>query len=353
MSVKRKIIHCDADCFYAAIEVRDDPSLIGRPVAIGGEADRRGVIATCNYEARGFGVHSAMATAYARRLCPGLILIKPSFDKYRQASSKIREIFHRYTDLVEPLSLDEAFLDVTDCKAFGGCSVKIAEAIRAEVEAELNITVSAGVATNKFLAKVASDWKKPDGLTVITDADVDSFVANLSVKRIFGVGKVTAQKMAALGITTCEDLQKYQRDQLSEMFGSFGARLHQLCRGIDHRPVSTARRRKSLSVEQTFDSDLPDLAACHAQLPQLLAKMMGRLEALDDSYVVHKPYLKLKFCDFTATTVEKAGSSPVLEDFRDLCSEAFSRELKPVRLLGVGVRFVGEEEPEQEQIALF
>ena len=221
----RKIIHIDCDCFYAAIEMRDDPRLAGRAVAVGGAAERRGVIATCNYEARAFGVRSAMPTRNALRLCPDLLILKPRMDAYREASRQIHAILRDYSELIEPLSLDEAYLEVTDSLHFAGSATRIAEDIRRRVAADVGITVSAGVAPNKFLAKIASDWNKPDGLFVIRPEQVEGFVATLPVARLHGVGKVTAERLKRLGIEHCSQLREWDRLALVREFGSFGERL--------------------------------------------------------------------------------------------------------------------------------
>ncbi|MBB6520779.1 DNA polymerase IV [Pseudoteredinibacter isoporae] len=347
MKQQRHIIHCDADCFYASVEMRDDPDLRGRPLAIGGEAKGRGVVATCNYEARRFGVRSAMPMAYARRLCPGILTMRPNMEKYRDVSRQMQDIFYRYTDIIEPLSLDEAFLDVSREVNEGRFddAKSIAEAIRQDVSSELQISVSAGVASNKFIAKVASDWQKPDGLTVVSEAQQAEFVAALAVNKIYGVGKVTEQKLLSMGITHCHQLQTMDLELLQSKFGSFGKRLYDLSRGRDHRPVERSRRRKSLSVEHTFASDLPDLDACLEQIPELLNSLQTRVSALDDSYRIAKPFVKLKFHDFSSTTVEKQGADYSLKAYQDLVAEAFERAFQPVRLLGLGVRF---KEPESE-----
>ena len=334
---QRKIIHCDCDCFYASIEMRDNQALVGRPIAVGGSPDRRGVVATCNYEAREFGIHSAMASATARRLCPDLIIIRPDMEKYRRASEQIHTVFQRYTDLIEPLSLDEAFLDVSDCPEFGGSATRIATAIRKEVHELVGITISAGIAPNKFLAKIASDWNKPNGQFVVLPEQVSEFVAELPVKKLHGVGKVTAKKMQRLRLFTCGDLRQLSEDQLHAHFGSFGERLYQLSRGIDKRPVSTDRIRKSVSVENTFDADLPNLASCKAALVELLPKLAKRLAKVED-YVIKKQFVKLKFNDFVITTVEMLSPETDVENFLTLCEQGFSRGDRPVRLLGVGVR---------------
>lgn len=335
---QRKIIHCDCDCFYASIEMRDNPALRGKPIAVGGSPERRGVVATCNYEAREFGIHSAMASATARRLCPDLIIIRTDMEKYRLASSQIHEIFQRYTDLIEPLSLDEAFLDVSDCDEFRGSATRIAEAIRNEVREVVGITISAGIAPNKFLAKIASDWNKPDGQFAVLPNDVDDFVAKLAVKKLHGVGKVTAAKMHRLNLRTCRDLQNFGADALTEHFGSFGERLFELSRGIDNRPVSTDRIRKSVSVENTFDTDLPDLDSSLEAMLGLLPKLELRLKRLDNHYAIKKQFVKLKFHDFVTTTVEMLSEDTNPENYRTLCEQGFARGERAVRLIGVGVR---------------
>ena len=335
---QRKIIHCDCDCFYASIEMRDNPALRGKPIAVGGSPERRGVVATCNYEAREFGIHSAMASATARRLCPDLIIIRTDMDKYRLASSQIHEIFQRYTDLIEPLSLDEAFLDVSDCDEFRGSATRIAEAIRNEVREVVGITISAGIAPNKFLAKIASDWNKPDGQFAVLPNDVDDFVAKLAVKKLHGVGKVTAAKMLRLNLRTCKDLENFGADALTQHFGSFGERLFELSRGIDNRPVSTDRIRKSVSVENTFDTDLPDLDSSLEAMLGLLPKLELRLKRLDNHYSIKKQFVKLKFHDFVTTTVEMLSEDTNPENYRTLCEQGFARGERAVRLIGVGVR---------------
>jgi len=348
----RKIIHVDCDAFFAAIEMRDDPSLANRPMAVGGLAEQRGVIATCNYEARAYGVRSAMASAHALKLCPDLLIVRPRREAYREASQEIHTIFRTYTDLIEPLSLDEAFLDVTGCEHFAGSATRIAQDIRRRVWQQLHITVSAGVAPNKFLAKIASDWKKPDGLFVITPAQVDEFVLGLPVTKLHGVGRVTAEKLQRMGIRTCADLRARNRLDLMRDFGSFGERLWGLAHGIDERPVQVESRRQSVSVENTYDRDLPDLAACLERLPELLQELTRRMARLDSRYRPGKPFVKLKFHDFTQTTLEQSGAGLELEDYADLLAVAFARGKRPVRLIGVGVRLIDSRD-QAEQLRLF
>ncbi len=340
-SQQRKIIHCDCDCFFAAVEMRDDPSLAPLPIAVGGSAQRRGVIATCNYVARAYGIHSAMATARALRLCPDLVVVPPNFTKYREIALQIREIFADFTALVEPLSLDEAFLDVSGTSLYQGSATLMAEAIRARIKDEVGITISAGVAPSKFLAKIASDWRKPDGLFVITPQQVDDFVQALPVGKLFGVGKVTEKKLHQLAIKTCGELRQLSLITLTDHFGVLGKRLFELSRGIDNRPVRVNRRRKSLSVETTFVDDLPDVATCIARLSDLFMQLKTRYENIDDSYQVSRHYLKMRFSDFTSTTVERdLPDGMTLEGYQGLCEQAWWRGEQGVRLLGIGLRFV-------------
>jgi len=336
--VQRKIIHIDADCFYAAVEVRDNPKLKGLPIAVGGSATRRGVIATASYEARKFGVRSAMASATALKRCPDLILIPGRMSVYREASRQMRDIFAEYTDLIEPLSLDEAFLDVSLCQQCKGSATLIAREIRQRIENSVGITVSAGIAPNKFIAKIASDWNKPNGQTVVTPNQIDSFMADLPVKHIWGVGKVTAARLEKLGIKTCADVRNTDIFEFVQEFGQFGEHIHKLAHGIDNRPVVSEWRRKSVSVENTYEQDLPDLQSCIEQLPALLESLQKRIDNLDDDYRVHNCFLKMKFHDFSQTTVERQDTTPIMSDLSNLCEQAWERGNIPVRLLGIGVK---------------
>ncbi|ALO45022.1 DNA polymerase IV [Pseudohongiella spirulinae] len=334
----RKIIHCDCDCFYAAIEMRDNPQLRGRPLAVGGASERRGVVATCNYEARQFGIHSAMPTATALRRCPELLVVPPRMDKYRQVSRQVQAVFRDYTDLIEPLSLDEAYLDVSQSGACQGSATLMAQQIRDRVRDTLGITLSAGIAPNKFLAKIASDWNKPDGQYVIRPAQVDEFVRQLPVSKLFGVGKVTASRLHAMGVITCEDLRAYSQAALQAQFGSFGQRLYLLARGIDDREVKVERQRKSLSVENTYAVDLPGLPECLDQISSLYEQMLKRWQGLADKYQVAGCFVKLKFNNFASTTAEQAGRDMAPENFPALMEQAWQRYQLPVRLVGLGVR---------------
>ncbi|MEL0066916.1 MAG: DNA polymerase IV [Gammaproteobacteria bacterium] len=332
----RKIIHVDCDCFYAAVEMRDNPSLIGKPIAVGGSTSRRGVLSTCNYEARAFGLHSAMPTAQALKLCPDVILLPHRFDVYKEASRQVNDIYRRYTKIIQPLSLDEAYLDVSDVDLLHGSATLIAEDIRKAIEAEVGITASAGIAPNKFLAKVASDWNKPNGQFVITPDQVDDFVLQLPVKKIPGVGKSTMKKMTRLGIEYCADLQKTDIHTLIKNFGRFGKRLADLSYGIDHREVKTSRIRKSISVENTYSDDLCDEAACMTALVKLVAKFSERFAKIQDSYTIHKLFVKIKFNDFTTTTMECRATQIDAAIYEELIAQARLRKALPIRLLGVG-----------------
>jgi DNA polymerase-4 len=295
-----------------------------------------------------------MASATAMRLCPDLLILPGRFDAYREASAAMRDIFNDYTELVEPLSLDEAFLDVSDCLQQRGSATLIAEEICQRIEQQIDITVSAGVAPNKFLAKVASDWNKPNGIFVISPDQVDDFVTQLPVKKLFGVGKVTATRLQKHGITVCGDLRRFDVFELTRMFGSFGKRLHELGQGIDDRTVKPSRKRKSLSVERTYSSDLETLEQCLDKLPSLLDELNGRLLKVDKTYLVTRVFAKLKFSDFTQTTVESTGETPGMLCLGGLLARGFDRSACSVRLLGVGVRFVDVSMPsEWGQLDLF
>ena len=347
----RKVIHCDCDCFYAAVEMRDDPSLRGKPLAVGGRPDQRGVVATCNYEARKFGIRSAMATSQALQRCPDLIVMPPAMDKYRAASKQILAIYRDYTDLVEPLSLDEAYLDVTDSPHFRNSATLIAQEIRQRIFDTVGITASAGIAPNKFIAKIASDWNKPNGQFVVRPHEVDDFVAALPVDKLFGVGKVTAMKLKKLGAFTCADLRGWTIPQLQHHFGKFGGSLYGLCRGIDRRQVNASHERKSVSVEETYVTDLSGLDACLHELEPLIALLRQRVQRAQAERNIHKLFVKMRFADFRRTTAECVSSLIDEAACRKLLETAWQRGNRPVRLLGVGVRL--EEDEDFHQLGLF
>jgi DNA polymerase-4 len=344
----RAIIHLDMDCFYAAIEVRDRPSLRGKPVGVGGAWDRRGVLTTCNYEARKFGVRSAMPTFMALQRCPNLIVLPTRFDVYRREAAVIRGILHRFTPLIEPLSLDEAYLDVTE---HPGASGPLAQVIRGTIFRKTKLTSSAGIGPNKLIAKIASEINKPNGQFEVAPEQVPEFMEKLSVRKIWGIGEKTERKLEELGAKTCGELQRFSRPELVDLFGKFGLDLYDLCRGIDHRPVEPDRPRKSLSTEETFAVDLTTVEQCEEKLEDLFQELMGDLAQKEATRSITKIFVKLKFNDFTRTTAERAGLAPTLEDFHSLLDEAFARTGKPVRLIGVGVRFA-ETTPESAQMDL-
>lgn len=354
VSGQRKIIHVDCDCFYAAVEMLDDPSLREVPLAVGGDGSR-GVVTTCNYRARAFGVRSAMPASEARRLCPGLVFVPLNMARYREVSAQVMAIFRELTDLVEPLSLDEAFLDVSEVDACQGSGTLMARHLRERIRQQVGITVSAGVAPNKFLAKIASDWEKPDGLFVIRPDQVLDFVRDLPVEKLFGVGAVTARKLHDLGLATCGDLREQRPEWLVERFGGQGYRLHLMAHGEDDRPVVVSRSVKSVSVERTFSRDLPDKAACLAVLDELALELQRRLSRKGVSRPIHKLFVKVRYSDFSTHTLERVSDRfepPDSEHFLPLLDELIKDDGRPVRLLGVGVRFRDDRSPVQ-QLRLF
>jgi DNA polymerase-4 len=336
----RKIIHIDMDCFYAAVEIRDNPTLADKPVAVGGTAIERGVLCTCNYIARKFKVRSAMSTAYAQRLCPDLIVLPVNMQKYREVSEIIRAIFLEFTTLVEPLSLDEAYLDVTNVAYCQGSATLIAKAIQQKIFDTVNLTASAGVSTNKLLAKIASGSKKPNGLFVIRPQEIDAFMKHLPVAELYGVGKVTAKKLHALGLKTCTHLQKIPLNTLIEHFGEKGGnRLYEYCRGIDHRSVEPNRIRKSLSVEQTFQEDIPMNKDCLSILHELYDALIARLKRYGEHRPIKNQCIKIKLSNFKVITLERASESIDLSFYQNLLFELISRSYGKIRLMGIGVHF--------------
>jgi DNA polymerase-4 len=333
----RKIIHVDMDCFFAAVEMRDDPSLRDIPLAIGGSADRRGVISTANYPARRYGVHSAMSTAMAFKLCPHLKLLPGRMAAYKEASQQIRAIFARYTSLIEPLSLDEAYLDVSDSAQCSGSATLIAQEIRQAISDELHLTASAGIAPIKFLAKIASELNKPNGQYVITPAQVPTFLQQLPLGKIPGVGKVTAKRLEELGLFTCADVQQYDLAALLKSFGKFGRVLWERSQGIDEREVSPDRLRKSVGVERTLAEDIHRWEDCETLIvDKLYPELEMRLRKVKPDLHIARQGVKLKFQDFQQTTQEHIW--PVLNQ-EDLINVA--RRVWQERREGRGVRLVG------------
>lgn len=351
----RKIIHIDMDCFYAAVEVKHRPDLKGKPLGIGGPPNSRSVLCTASYEARKFGVHSAMPSSQAVRLCPDLVLIPPHFELYRQESRAVHRILKDYTDLIEPLSLDEAYLDVTGSTLFQGSATLIAQDIRRRIFEELKLTASAGIGPNKFLAKIASDWKKPNGQFTIRPEDVDTFMIGLPVEKIHGVGRVTATKLHDLGIHTCGDLQKKGVSALQLHFGSRAVELFELAHGIDHRPVKVSRERKSLTVEETYPKDLQTLEEGLAQIPSLYADWEARMKKANLVDRIRGLVVKIKTADFKGSTHECSFEGwPSVEEFETLFRRAWERRQEPLRLIGLGARLAHrEKDPNSPQLDLF
>lgn len=340
--IMRKIIHIDMDCFYAAVEMRDNPRYRHLPIAVGGDPRKRGVVATANYLARQFGVHSAMSTAQAIKLCPNLKVIPGRHAVYKEVSNQIHQIFARYTSAIETLSLDEAYLDVTECKLCHGSATLIAQDIRQAIFNELELTASAGVAPLKFLAKIASDMNKPNGQYVIRPEQVNHFIEQLPLNKIPGVGKVTEKKLAELGLFTCNDVVNYDLTKLLNQFGKFGRVLFERCQGIDEREVCNDRQRKSVGVERTLIDDIYQWEACLDQLEPLYDELEKRLSKVRTDLSIARQGVKFKFDDFQLTTQEHVW--PKL-DKQDLIAQAYKvwqerRNNRGVRLIGFHVTLI-------------
>ena len=350
----RKIIHIDMDAFYASVEQRDNPELRGKPVAVGG-ARERGIVAAASYEARKFGVHSAMPSVTAKRKCPDLIFVKPRFDAYKAISLQIREIFATYTPIIEPLSLDEAYLDVTENLKGIFSATEIAEEIRARLRAETALTASAGVSYNKFLAKLASDHRKPDGLFVITPKMGPAFLATLPVRKFHGVGPATAKKMARLGIATGLDLRAQSQDFLQQHFGKAGAYYYWAARGVDERPVRADRIRKSVGAENTFSADLFTYEAARDALREIIDKVWEHCERSGSRG--RTITLKVKFANFRQITRSRTGQAQIrtrseLEQLSNALLEPVFPVTRGVRLLGVSLSSLAEEAERQPEFSL-
>jgi len=354
MSV-RKIIHIDMDAFYASVEQRDDPSLRGKPVVVAWRGNRS-VVCAASYEARAFGVRSAMPALRAERLCPEAVFIPPDFTRYRAVSRSTREIFQRHTDLIEPLSLDEAYLDVTENKTGLPTATRVARTIREQIREELHLTASAGIAPNKFLAKIASDWRKPDGLFVIQPEEVEAFLTPLPVGRIPGVGKVTERRLRDLGVSTVGDLRVMELPLLEARFGRYGSRLYELARGIDNNPVVPDRPTKSISAEDTFEKDVP-LEETEPMIRRLAEKVWAA--SRKESRTARTVVLKLKTREFDILTRSLTPEHPPssCEELTDIAISLLERvDLGPqqkFRLVGVGLHNFREPEEAPAQSVLF
>ena len=362
MSV-RKIIHVDMDAFFASVEQRDFPEYQGKPVIVGGSPERRGVVAACSYEARKFGIHSAMASATAYRLCPAAVFLPPRFEAYRNCSQQIHAIFREFTKLIEPLSLDEAFLDVSNSEHCQGSATLIAKEIKKRIKQELNLTASAGVSYNKFLAKIASDMDKPDGLYVIKPEQAQGFIEKLPVRKFFGIGKATEKKMHALDIHTGADLKALSILELQTHFGKFGEFYYNIVRGIDERPVRSSRKRKSIGKETTFAEDISDTTFIWDVLKKIAERIQGILA--DKDMEARTVTLKVKYHDFQqitrSITVDKPVTTAVhfLKHIPELIEKTEIGE-RPIRLIGITLSSLSgkgekkvEIEKQNEQLGLF
>src|SRR3990167_1791290 len=336
----RKIIHLDMDCFYAAVEMRERPELAGKPIAVGG-GNRRGIVTTCNYEARKFGIHSAMPGFLARARCPHLIFLPVRFELYRADSKRIQAILYEYTPLVETLSLDEAFLDVSASDRYAW---DIAKEMRARILTETGLTASAGIAPNKMLAKIASEWKKPNGQFAVLPEQINDFMATLPVRKSWGIGPKSAEKFIVQGIKTCGDLQRFSLAEMIHIHGKWGQELYQLCRGQDNREIHPHRLSKSFSNENTFLDNLTSLEKCTSAIAKIADEMLEDLRIKEPHRHIRKAFIKIKYSDFTRTTKECICLTPNASVYKDLLAQAYTRKNLPIRLLGTGVRFSTEPE---------
>ncbi len=335
-----KIIHVDMDCFYASVEIRDKPELKNKPVAVAGNSDTRGVVTTCNYAARKYGVKSAMPSITAKKLCPKIIFLPVNMEKYRKISRGIHKIFKCYTKIIEPVSLDEAYLDVTNSKYCDGNPDHMAQQIRQKIYDDFNITASAGISSNKFLAKLASEWNKPNGQFSIYDNDIKKFIISLPVRKIHGVGEKTEEKLARIGIKTCKDLQKIKYEKLVNLLGKFGIALYYLCRGIDNRVVEHNRIRKSLSVEDTYINDLISFEQCSNELEKIYEKLVERLKQKNGNEKPIKAcFIKIKYSNFKINSSQISTTKITFMIFHNLLKKIYNTKPSPIRLLGVGVQF--------------
>jgi DNA polymerase-4 len=344
----RRILHIDMDAFYASVEQRDNPALRGQPLAVGGHPDRRGVVAAASYEARAFGVYSALPMATAVRLCPSLVIVPPDFARYKVASNAVFAIFREVTPLVEPLSLDEAYLDVTDNAWGEALGTAVAKRLKERIRADTGLTASAGVAPNKFLAKIASGWKKPDGLTVISPERVEPFLQQLPVDALWGVGPVTAKKLRARGIERLVDVRAADLQLLRDAVGSLAGWLRQLANGIDERPVEPHREAKSSGSENTYPADLTDLDAIRTEIAEMASHAIAWLARRE--LFARTVTIKVRYDDFT--TITRSHTAPPTRDEADVTARAVrlldktDAGNRPIRLLGVSVHnFCGQPEP--------
>ncbi|EPR7484118.1 DNA polymerase IV [Vibrio alginolyticus] len=344
----KKFIHIDMDCFFAAIEMREHPHLRDVPIAIGGSVESRGVVCTANYPARRYGVRSAISTAKALRLCPELTLINPRMQLYESVSEQMHEIFTRYTSHIEPVSLDEAYLDVSQCTACRGSATLIAQEIRQAIKSELQLTASAGVAPVKFLAKIASEYNKPNGQFVISPHEVDEFVRKLPLRKVPGIGPKTEERLKLLGFETCEDVQKWDIAEIIKEFGKFGIMIWDRCHGRDDTPICVEQQRKTVGVELTLPKDIHQWFECEEIIKQLYPELKRRLFSYSPQYKVSRQGVKYKFSDFQSTTHEHMFPTLSQTDLLKTAKNAWDerRANRGVRLVGINVTL---QDPELER----
>ena len=340
-SKTRKIIHIDMDCFFVAIEMRDNPSLQDKAVAVGGSPEKRGVISTANYIAREYGARSALSSAKAMKLCPSLIIVPPCFDKYKEASKIIREVFAEYTDIIEPVSLDEAYLDVSNCKQYRGSATLIANDIRYKIFKRTKLTASAGVGPNKLIAKIASDINKPNGICTVPPDEVQDFIKDLDVSKINGVGKVTRDKLKKLNVNTFSDLQKILPHQLEESFGKFGKALALNAFGNDNRQVTPYRERKSISIERTFNQDIKT----YNELQNKALKIISDLEPKLKDISIKSLFIKIKYSNFKQITRSITINTLEITHILDILKKVDLSN--SVRLLGIGAQINNKNKTNQ------
>jgi DNA polymerase-4 len=352
----RKILHVDMDAFYASVEQRDNPAYRGKPIVVGGRPEQRGAVAAASYEARKFGIHSAMPSRVAAQRCKELIFVSPRFDVYREASQQIRAIFHQYTDLVEPLALDEAYLDVTENTLGEPSAMVLARRIKQEIYDTTHLTASAGVSVNKFLAKIASGLNKPDGLTLIRPEDVVAFVETLPIEKFHGIGQVTARKMRDMGIHTGADLKQWSEEDLVHRFGKVGHFYYRVVRGQDERPVNPNCIRKSIGAERSYSPDLKTLDTMFTELERVADKVVARLK--ENRRRGHTLTLKVKYANYRQITRSRtfiepiSADAPILDWAKELLLEHLDRS-QPVRLLGIAISNLEPiEEPTYVQLSL-
>ena len=341
------------DSFFASLEIREKPYLQNKPVAVGGKAHERGVLTTCNYVARGYGIHSAMSSKRAMQLCKDLIILPVDITKYKEASKEIFKIFKCYTKKIEPVSIDEAYLDVSSSNYCGGDPEEMARQIRSCIKNDFKITASAGISSNKLVAKICSDWKKPDNQFSICDDEIKEFMTNVHLKKIPGIGKVNFEKCKKLNMQMCDDMYNLSIGELVRLFGSYGSSLYNLIRGIDHREVEENRVRKSISVEDTFINDLREIRSCTDKITILYSKLIGRCNDSNISASAAKEiFLKIKFSDFETITRQKKCDTLSVNNFIDLFTNNIIKVEKPIRLLGIGFK-LKEKENDSDQYDIF